>query len=431
MKHTTKTLGGLALTAAVAMTAAGCDGLLEVRNPNIIDAETIDPVEDAPLFAESAFQSFAAAHGTMILYMGWYTGEAWVGDTFPTRNEYGRRAVEGENGTHSGIWGSFSRGLAQSEQALDILGDAEGAGSNVNLALVALSSGYSILTMADAFCEGTIAEGNEPGPRLSTSEMLAAAVNRLSQAVSVGDAGGSGSAGDIANAARVGLARAHLQAGNDAEAASVAAEVDPDFEFELQYVDQPGARGRLGNDIFQFSAGGSRESLVVPPAYRDLGVDLTTEETEAEGGDPRILFFDAERDAQDNTLRMWSQLKYPGWGVNVRLASGLEARYIEAEANLNQGNPADALLLINERREAGGHGAFAGTGDAVLDELMTQKSIDLWLEGKRMGDWRRNGNAVPFVTQPGAYYKEGVGSVGDDTCWTLPNTETRENPNFN
>lgn len=62
---------------------------------------------------------------------------------------------------------------------------------------------------------------------------------------------------------------------------------------------------------------------------------------------------------------------------------------------------------------------------------MTQRSRDFWLEGKRMGDYRRHPGSVIGVLESGsAYYKPGVGDVGDQTCWPVPDDEFLNNPNF-
>ena len=74
--------------------------------------------------------------------------------------------------------------------------------------------------------------------------------------------------------------------------------------------------------------------------------------------------------------------------------------------------------LINERRaESGQAGVFASTDlTETLAELMDQRGRDFWLEGKRLGDWQRNGDSVPYILQPGSdYYKTGF-KVGNQTC---------------
>jgi starch-binding outer membrane protein, SusD/RagB family len=424
MNIMTKRSLGMALAAAVVSTTAACGDLLDVRNPGIIDAATVDPAANAETFSRSALQTFAAAYGEHIIYTAWFTNEMWVGDTFPTRNEFGMRDVDARNGTYNGIYGNLAQGLAQSESAAGI---AQEANSPIDLARARLGSGFSLVIMGEAYCQGVITGG----PALSTGETLTQAIGRFDEAIGAAQGLSGAEATNYNFAAHVGAARAHLQMGNFGEAISYASPVPADFEYALPYVDDAGSRGRLGNTVYFYSSGGSRESFVVPPHYREMGVEFAGGEP-ISGGDPRIPYFDAPQLPQDATLNFFSQLKYPSWASSIRLASGLEARYIVAEAELRQGNPASAVALIAERRAAGGQSAFVGTGDAVLAELMDQRSRDFWIEGKRMGDWRRNAGAVPNILQPGdAYYKDVQGGVvQDQTCWPMPFSEYNANDNI-
>ncbi len=91
------------------------------------------------------------------------------------------------------------------------------------------------------------------------------------------------------------------------------------------------------------------------------------------------------------------------------------------------------LELINARRSANGLQPYNGPTDdaSVLTEFMTQKTLDFFLEGKRLGDFRRNGSAVLNVPTPGAsYFKTGFDPIGDQTCYPLPLAETSNNPHF-
>jgi hypothetical protein len=90
------------------------------------------------------------------------------------------------------------------------------------------------------------------------------------------------------------------------------------------------------------------------------------------------------------------------------------------------------LALIGERRAAGEQGAFNGTtADEILAELMDQRARDFWLEGKAMGDFRRNPGAAPYVPAPGTpFYKPTQGEFGDLTCIPIPKEELDTNPNL-
>ncbi|MDQ6610791.1 MAG: hypothetical protein M3Y64_00040, partial [Gemmatimonadota bacterium] len=88
----------IAGTALVVVAGACSDKFLQVTNPNVIDASTVDPTSGAVTLANSAQQNFATALGWLSMYGGWFTGEINVSDTFPTRNEFGFRLISDLNG---------------------------------------------------------------------------------------------------------------------------------------------------------------------------------------------------------------------------------------------------------------------------------------------------------------------------------------------
>ena len=92
---------------------AGCNDFLTVKNPTVIEVTTLDPVNDAPVLANSAVQNFYTAYGWMIMYSSWMAGETDVAETFPTRNEFGRRDVVTSNTSLSGdVWVPLSQAAA-------------------------------------------------------------------------------------------------------------------------------------------------------------------------------------------------------------------------------------------------------------------------------------------------------------------------------
>lgn len=393
---------------------AACSDFISVTNPNVVEASGIDPTTDGPLIAWSAFQNFVAGYGGIVLYTSWFTTEAWTGDSAEDRSEVGRRAIDPTNARlNNDVWVWFSRGLATTENAADILLEGPNPDRNIHLARVSLAAGYAYLQMAETFCQGTV----RAGPPLGTSEMLGLAEERFTRAAAIGASAGGSDGTAIALAAAVGLGRAHLQAGRRSEAAAAVQGVPGDFVFPLYNLDDPANRDRLGNRLWEATA--NRAALVVPPGYRTL----------ADGGDTRIRYRDTGVAAYDGVLRMYAQDKYTGWASSYRLATGLDARYIALEAT---GNDEAILSFVNERRAVGGHAPLAGvTGDALLQELLTQKSIDFWIEGRRMADFRRHPDLLIGVLPTGSeLYKPAAGPVGSDMCFPLPFAETSANPNF-
>lgn len=391
----------------------GCTDFVTVDNPNVVNAGGIDPERDADVLSRSAFQDFATAVGDLVLHGAWLTTELWVGDSSEERNQFGRREVTpGNVRLNTDLWQRYARGLATSEDVGDLLA-ASSTAPALSLARVRLAAGFAYLNMAEAFCQGA-ARG---GPPLDTQQMLALAVERLTDARAKAQTATGAEAVAIANAAAVGLARAHLTAGRASEASAAAALVPAGFEMLLYNIDDPANRPRLGNKLYEATV--DRAAAVVPPIYRAM----------ADAGDTRIRYRDRGVNAYDGFLRFYSQEKYTGWAAAYRLASGLEARYLGVEA---RADAAEMEAFINERRAVGGQGVVGpGTAAALLPALLEVKSRDFWIEGKRMGDFKRHPEAVPNVIANGsAYYKPASGPVRDGRCIPLPLAETDNNPNF-
>ncbi len=412
-------LGAVALVA----TAAGCTDFLTVPNPTVINAAAIDPVNDLATLAGSAQQSFAFAYGLQNMYSGWFTGEIIVAETFPTRNEFGRRDVVYTNGSlNTDVWFPMSQAMAQARAVLAINPASFTAVQNQSRAQAAVVAGYLFEQMAETFCAGTVGGG----PKLTTANMIDSAIANFSIAIGLGQAANAtATTQQYKSIAFVGRARANLQKGATAAASADADSVPAGFSYSLPYIDDLANRTRLANTYWQYTR--DRGSISVASTWRT--------------GDPRVTYVDGATigfSAQDpSSGTFWVEQKWPGYGFSIRLASKLETDYIKAEAS---GNTATQLALIAARRTAAGQPAYAGPTDAasVLKELLTQKGYDFWLEGKRIGDFRRNpgdgtGNTGPIIGVPVSgttYFKPGFAPVGTNTCYPVPFAETTTNKNY-
>lgn len=403
--------------AALVAALAGCSDYLTVKYPTVIETSTLDPVNDAPILANSAIQNFAAAYGWLIMYGSWSSGEADVAETFPTRNEYGRRAVDPTNGSHStDVWAPLSVAAASTYLVLEQ--DLPNPTTNTSYEKANFGLAWSFLMMAEHFCQGAV----RSGAPLTTADMLDSAIVHFSEAITIGTAANTTDSKNMANAALVGRARAKLQKGDKAGAIADANLVPAAFNYNVVYFDDLSNRTRLGNRMWQFTA--DRGSIAIAPFWRVT--------------DPRI----PQRVAPSNLLPQDSnypvyrglayviQNKYPAFNSPIRLASKVEADYIVAEAT----GTAAMLAHIQARRAANSQPAYAGPTDAasVLLEFETQRGAEFFLEGKRMGDLARNGAAsiagLPVANS--TYFKPGFSPVQSQTCWPLPITETDNNTNF-
>jgi hypothetical protein len=394
--------------------AAACSNkFVDVTNPNVIDASTVDPTAGATLLANSAQQNFATAYGWLATYSAWFAGEADIADTFPTRNEFGFRQIADVNGSLlSDTWNPIQLAAASTKIVLDLT--LPSPTTNINIARAATFRGFAVLHMATDFCNGSLSGG----PKLTTAQLLDTATYWFNIGRTVGLANASTDGVNLANASALGTARARLQRGDNAGALAAAALVPTGFVYNMVYAQDLNNQNRIENKIWQFTF--DRSSISVAAFFQT--------------GDPRVPFLTPAQtplrgqDALPNGF--FPQNKFTAYATPMRLASRLEADYIAAEASAST---AQQLTLIAARRTANSQPAYAGATDAasVLAELMYQKSLDFYLEDRRLADYRRN-PAVALNIKPAgaAYYKPGYASVGTQTCYPIPFQEWSTNPNF-
>ena len=137
----------------------------------------------------------------------------------------------------------------------------------------------------------------------------------------------------------------------------------------------------------------------------------------------------------DNTLQgifaptLWDERTDP-----VIIASGIEARLIEAEAALRTGDVTNFLAKLNVARASRtGLPALTDPGTTVAREdlLFRERAFWMFSTGHRLGDLRRlvrqYGRAENTVFPTGVWFKGGP--YGSDVNFPIPFSETN-NPNF-
>jgi starch-binding outer membrane protein, SusD/RagB family len=406
---------GSILASVAALGLASCN--MDVTNPSVIDAGTFDPTADGKTLALSAQTNFYIAFQSVALYGGLISDELWTGAIRLQTNRLASRTFLGSDDINTDFFAPLSLAVASNENAVTALAKGAAADSDQNLARASMNFAFSVELMAETMCSGVI----QGGPELTDTQLLDTAVAGFTKAVSTATAAGAAGT-DLVNESNVGLARTYLQLGDYTNAAATAALVPSDFVANVITTGNVSTQGTLGNQLYGTTAGGQ---LVAPERYRvgdpRMPIDSTTQAVATLNGLPPII-----------------QTKFTSYADPIRLASGLEAQYIVAEATLQGGGgSAAALSLINTRRTAGGQGAYSGPTDnvSVLQELLNQRARDFWMEGKKLGDLRRNPSvSLPSVlTDPvGApfYTSVGGGTFGDTFCAPIPPEETNANPNF-
>ena len=295
------------MAAATTLALGACD--LEVANPGVIDASTFDPLADARILSMSAQQNFYDALADIINSSAIYSGEVWTGAVRQETNDIARRAIADTNIDLNGtFWAPLQVSIATNDQVVAVLQNAPDFDSSLNAARSSMWSGFAVELMGEIFCQGVI----KVGAPLTPVQTQDSAIVRFQRAIDIASRLTGAEAVKILNASRVGIARAYLQKADYTNAIQASSQVPDEFVANAIYVDDPQSRGRTANSVFTTLQGNTQ---IAAPDYRALN-------------DPRVSFLDAGTNAQDGRNRLYRQRKYTAFVTPIRVASGLEARYI-------------------------------------------------------------------------------------------------------
>jgi len=279
-------------------------------------------------------------------------------------------------------------------------------------------AGFANRLLGENFCQGVI-NGGAPGPHTVYLERAEA---NFTDAIAVAAANSNATLAQVATAGR---ASVRLLRGNLAGAATDAATVPNTFAYRMPYyqneLDQY-------NRIFWASGNQPYRAHTVWNTYIETHRRTTR--------DPRVPFDSSLTllvgDAPVGNLgqvRWYFQTKHPALTSNINLVTGFEMRLIEAEAKLVDGDISATLALLNARRAALAVATLPPLTAATVSDAWTalkrERGIELWLEGRRLGDLRR----WATLNRPGLLDpKEEI--PGRDVCFATPLSETETNPNF-
>jgi hypothetical protein len=379
--------------------AAACSGVLEVENERDISSDDLNSPEAVPAIIAGVAGDFAAVYMLGALVTGYSANELQhVGSATGWRElENGFADNQGSAGT---FYNNASRALFVADNAATrfktLLPNAD---SRVESARARLYGGFTLLLLADNFCRVTIAGGAPITPAQAYEQ----AENRFTEALAIAQ---KGNLVPQQQAALAGRARARLMRGNFAGARDDAKLVTQGFRFQATYSENS---SRENNDIALSTVRTIRKEGSVHPTYYNDARYKT---------DPRTKFLDrGPKEVGADAIRQYvEQLKYPSRSAPAAIASWQQARLIEAEAELKLNNIPRAIQLINEVRTAAALPAYTGsTASAdVLEQLMYERSAEMWLEAQRFGDLRRTND--PFLTNRAS-------------CYPLSFAEEQSNPN--
>ncbi len=329
-------------------------------------------------------------------------------------------------------------------------------------------AGYTELVMAEDYCAGVplgrVPDGGgfQYGVPLTTDSLLGAAEADLDSALA--NANGDPA---VQNLASIGLGRTRLDRGRFAQAAAAVANVPTSFVYNTQLPPSYGDGGVKAASVYgylyhyqsyvtTYNSGSPYNLTFFTMSDREGGDGLNFVSAQ----DPRVVVDSSLGTTPDGTVWYFPK-KFEANLSYVPLATGVEARLIEAEAALAQGSPGNWATALNALRADTGETQISGLQPLPLDSttlaspaqqldvMFRERAFWLYGTGTRLGDLRRlvrqygrdqstvfpSGPYVPTAAPP-SYAAPAPATYGTDVALTLPTAAsagfgyTTGNPNY-
>jgi starch-binding outer membrane protein, SusD/RagB family len=424
---------------ALLLPLVACDttGLVDIDTPDIIarpiveDPENIDAVRNGALFefARAIGGTTSNALDTGLLaYGGLLADELWASSTYTTtHNRVDARNIEDTNSGANLVFFWLQRARNATELASELYTQTPAAGSAEHARMTALA-GYTYVYFAESYCSGVpfsrqpIVGSTEYGEPQTTEQILNRALQRFDTAIQQ-----AGANALPLNLARIGRGRALQGLGRFAEAAQAVADVPTNYVYAIEF--SPNASGQ-NNGTWYWINSAARLSAATNEGTN--GLNFFRRGAPPNTLDPRVPV-DSAGTGLGTNVPQYNQGLYTDRGANIPIATGVEARLIQAEAAMNGGQSAGYLPGLNALRATVGLPALTdpGTANARVRQFYGERARFLWLTAHRLGDLRRmiwhygfEGNQVfPIgATIQGVPY-------GDHVNLAIPFAELN-NPNF-
>jgi hypothetical protein len=446
------------LLAAMLLPLSACSDLLKVTDPDIVTPDNLNDPSVLPTIRAGALGDFTLAYSGSgaqgsggvegVIMMGGLLGDEWINsETFPTRIEVDARRIAIDNATTQTVFRNIMRAQRATQVAAqdyeDLLTDPT---SDPGYAEMLALNGFIYTFLGENYCSGVpISQANPDGSLVygnpqTTAELFTTALGQFNAAVA------ATSNASVQSLANVGMARVQVDLGQFAAAATTAGAVSTSFSYKVEH-DENTARQNDG--VFNANVINERYSVADQEGvngfpYRSVA-DPRTPWTRTPSSD---VGFDGSTPQYDN-------LRYGDRKAPVTVATGAEARLIEAEAALQTGDTLAGggfLAALNELRAAPPayfNSTRAGvppvdpmadltTADitaagGAVNLLFAERARWLWLTAHRLSDLRRlirqYGRPTESVFPTGPYFKIQFPNYGTDVNFPVP-VDEENNPNF-
>jgi hypothetical protein len=266
-------------------------------------------------------------------------------------------------------------------------------------------AGFANRLLGENMCSAVF-DGGPEEPRARYFERAEAA---FTEAIAIA---GEAPNANLANAARAGRASVRAWLGDWSGAVADAQQVPGNFAYRALYSN---TEQDQFNRIFAANVTTTRAHSVYGTFFESYYVT---------SGDRRVSWTTDPGFPKGTADVPWYfQTKFASRGAPINLASGREMKLIVAEAQLRSNDWNAALSTINALRAEAGVGAWgASSPSAAWTVLGRERAIELWLEGRRLGDlFRWSNDGVPGTFDD---------MSGRDVCFPIGVSEIDANPNI-
>ena len=374
---------------------------------------------------------------------GLFTDEIRSVDTFSQRNDDDQRNEATNDALLTAIYNAAQQARGRARDAINALLTYDKSPTGVqHVGEMYLMMGYIEMQLSSVFCNGVpfgetvngVPQYTQP---LTNADGSKLAIQRLDSALTyLTDT--TTSTANIKWAVLITRARAQVDLADFAGAAATVASVPTSFQYNFNY-SFPGTFDNEwwveGPSVKRYSAGDSI----------DIAGQILNAIPFAELNDPRVVVSNQGITAEDGHSVLWL---ITNWGRDdaVPAMSGIDARLIEAEAQLAAGNINNVMTILNALRTSPQViGIFKVPAMAALPtppDLPTTTAVffrekALWQFGRgyRMDDLRRLVRQYGFdqsqVFPSGNFTRNGTpsGQFGTQVAFPVPDYEKLTNPN--
>ncbi len=453
-------LAGLA--AILALAACSPDEILEVEDIDVALPEAVNDATALPSILAGAIGEFGVAYNgggdfNIITVGGQLADEFHNTETFPTRIEVDQRRQQPQsNGSLRDLYYDVHQARAMADRAAAAFEEfgATDPGHAEALNLSALS----YIMLGENYC-GAVPISRELGPgdfeygqMLTNAQLFDSVVAKTTRAAAIVASNTAAAAVAQLRLSRIVRARALLNLDRPAEVeAVIGGEAGVPTTYQYIYKHSQ-TTARQNNGTWGVTASVGR--FGVPDREGANGLPFRSEGDAANTTNRDLRVPNSRRTNNsgrgfDNSTIQYIQQKHATRDTLAIVADGVEARLIEAEAQLRRGDVATAFATLNALRSNGALMRLRGYLDAnsqpvilpalvpaattagQVDQLFKERAYWLFLTGHRLSDLRRlirqYGRGAETVFPTGNYHKSGT--YGTDVNTPVPQAE-ENNPNF-